>query len=165
MFSAWRRTSSPDGWETVWRVDNAGNVYGDGTVGAGPADLAEWFDTDATDLPYGTVVVLSDDAKAVASSSIADPRVMGVVAKKAAFTMGKSKEEEAVQVLVTLCGRTPVNCTTAGGEIAVGDRLVTSSDGCAQKAGGAPEPGTIIGKAMSSLETGTGLVLVLVNLQ
>jgi hypothetical protein len=57
--------------------------------------------------------------------------------------------------------------TAANGPIKPGDLLTTSEvTGHAMKTTDAARShGTIIGKAMSSLEQGEGLVLVLVNLQ
>jgi hypothetical protein len=54
-----------------------------------------------------------------------------------------------------------------GGRIRPGDLLTTSDHaGLAMRAGDpARANGAILGKAMSSLDAGTGLVLVLVNLQ
>jgi hypothetical protein len=60
-----------------------------------------------------------------------------------------------------------VLATTANGAIAPGDLLTTSDlPGYAMKATDRERsPGAIIGKAMTGLDEGEGLVLVLVNLQ
>jgi len=66
-----------------------------------------------------------------------------------------------------MAGRVYVKAMVAGGAIAPGDLLTTSDvPGHAMRASD-PERafGTVLGKAMSALEEGTGLVLVLVNLQ
>ena len=52
------------------------------------------------------------------------------------------------------------------GAVSVGDMLTTSqTKGHAMKASSEAKPGTIIGKALSSLPAGTGYVDMLVNLQ
>jgi len=52
------------------------------------------------------------------------------------------------------------------GSIAVGDLLVTSDrPGFAMKAGSKTIPGTIVGKALEPLATGSGLIKVLVLLR
>jgi hypothetical protein len=58
-------------------------------------------------------------------------------------------------------------CDASGGAIEPGDMLTTSdTPGHAMKVTDYPRAqGAIIGKAMTSLEEGRGLVLVLVNLQ
>ncbi|KAA0230597.1 hypothetical protein EDS67_06755 [candidate division KSB1 bacterium] len=68
---------------------------------------------------------------------------------------------------VALSGRVYALATAANGPIKPGDLLTTSEvAGYAMKATDVSRShGTIIGKAMSSLENGEGLVLVLVNLQ
>ncbi len=66
-----------------------------------------------------------------------------------------------------MTGRVYVKCTTENGPIAPGDLLTTSAmAGHAMKATDRERShGSVIGKAMTGLETGQGLVLVLVNLQ
>ncbi len=66
-----------------------------------------------------------------------------------------------------MMGRVYVKCTAENGAIQAGDLLTTA--GTRGHAMRADDPdrsfGAVIGKAMTSLEDGTGLVLVLVNLQ
>ena len=69
--------------------------------------------------------------------------------------------------LVAMTGRVYVRCSAENGAITPGDLLTTAAlEGHAMRAtDGARSFGAVIGKAMSSLDEGTGLVLVLVNLQ
>jgi hypothetical protein len=70
-------------------------------------------------------------------------------------------------ISVAIAGRVYVRATSSNGAIRPGD-LLTSSDrpGIAMKATDpARSMGAVIGKAISSLEDGDGLVLTLVNLQ
>ena len=68
---------------------------------------------------------------------------------------------------VAMTGRVWCYVDASFGEVKPGDRLTTSSTpGHAMKADDAARaPGAVIGKAMSGLKDGKGLVLVLVNLQ
>ena len=68
---------------------------------------------------------------------------------------------------IALSGRVWTCCTTAGGPIEPGDLLTTSDRiGCAMKVTDHnAAQGAVIGKAMTSLETGDGMVLILISLQ
>ena len=68
---------------------------------------------------------------------------------------------------MALTGRVWVKCDASAGAIHAGDLLTSSSRaGYAMKASDRERAyGATLGKAMSALESGTGLVLVLVNLQ
>lgn len=68
---------------------------------------------------------------------------------------------------LAMTGRVWVLCDASQGAIRRGDRLTTSATpGHAMRAGDASQSdGAVIGKAMTELSEGTGLVLVLVNLQ
>ena len=69
--------------------------------------------------------------------------------------------------LVAMTGRVYVKASAENGAIQAGDLLTTAGlRGHAMKADDSERSfGSVIGKAMTSLEDGTGLVLVLVNLQ
>ena len=69
--------------------------------------------------------------------------------------------------LVAMSGRVYVRCSAENGAIQPGDLLTTANvAGHAMKATDTELAfGAVIGKAMTSLDAGTGLVLVLVNLQ
>jgi hypothetical protein len=68
---------------------------------------------------------------------------------------------------VAMTGRVWCRADAAGGPIRRGDRLTTSpTPGHAMRVSDESRaPGGVIHKAMTGLEAGTGLVLVLVNLQ
>jgi hypothetical protein len=67
---------------------------------------------------------------------------------------------------VAMSGRVYVRCSAEGGAIRPGDLLTTAGTvGHAMRAGDATRShGAVLGKAMTALDGGTGLVLVLVNL-
>jgi hypothetical protein len=68
---------------------------------------------------------------------------------------------------VALSGRVYAKADTSGGPIRPGDLLTTSErPGHAMRAADRERAGgAVLGKAMTALDEGTGLVLVLVNLQ
>ncbi|HEX8687161.1 MAG TPA: hypothetical protein VF654_11695, partial [Pyrinomonadaceae bacterium] len=106
----------------------------------------------------------------LASTTSYDTAVAGVISEKPGLSLGEAGEGKA---LVATTGRVKVRVDATRGAIKVGDLLVTSDvAGVAMKSqplelGGVPihRPGTIIGKALESLEKGTGEILVLLSLQ
>jgi hypothetical protein len=123
-------------------------------------------------LAPGTVVILdaARDNHVVASAKSYDTRVAGVVSAQPGISLGEAGEGKA---LVATTGRVKVKVDASRGAIHVGDLLVTSDmPGVAMLSkpldlGGVPihRPGTLIGKALESLEKGTGEILVLLSLQ
>ena len=91
----------------------------------------------------------------------------GVYSTQPAFRGGASDGEDLTgKVPLAVVGVVPVKASAEAGPIRPGDRLVTSSTpGHAMR--GAPEApiGTVIGKALSALDAGTGLVQLLAVLQ
>jgi hypothetical protein len=139
----------------------------------GGSDLAEPFEINGHQtLDPGTVVVI-DDAKAGAlkvSNEPYDKRVAGVISGAGGINTGLTLSQKGLSEdgqNVALSGRVYVRATATNGAITPGDLLTTSSlPGHAMKVADADKaPGTVLGKAMSSLKNGEGLVLVLVSLQ
>jgi hypothetical protein len=139
----------------------------------GGSDLVEGFDTvdDKTSEP-GTVVVIdaANAGKLRASHEPYDRKVAGVVSGAGGVQAGLRLGQEGVldgKTPVAMTGRVYVKCSTENGAIQAGDLLTTSATrGRAMRAtDDARANGAVIGKAMSTLESGNGLVLVLVNLQ
>ena len=157
---------------TLFLNTNGGFVSMAGLQISGGADLVEGFDTGDETCEPGTVVVIDPDhlGRLTASTSAYDTKVAGVVSGAGgvdhAVQLGKDHPLDG-DTLVAMTGRVWVHCTVEGGAIAPGDRLTTSGTrGHAMKASdGTRSDGAVLGKAMSSLEEGAGLVLVLVNLQ
>lgn len=137
----------------------------------GGADVAERFEVEGTPAP-GTVLVIDEASpgRLRASSEAYSPRVAGVVSGANALAAGVVLSEDGRvegTAAVALTGRVWVRCDATRAPIAVGD-LVTSADraGYAMKAADRSRAmGSILGKAMTALESGTGMVLVLVSLQ
>ena len=181
----WRTTAAAS---ERMRLTNAGNVgigttnptsklhvVGDvtvtGNINAKWQDVAEWVPS-TQKLAPGTVVILdaARDNHVVASAKSYDTRVAGVVSAQPGISLGEAGEGKA---LVATTGRVKVKVDASRGAIHVGDLLVTSDmPGVAMLSkpldlGGVPihRPGTLIGKALESLEKGTGEILVLLSLQ
>jgi hypothetical protein len=104
------------------------------------------------------------------SVSAYDARVAGIVSGANGINAGISLQQEGVLdggQNVALSGRVYVQADASSGAIKPGDMLTTSDiPGHAMKVGDHTRAqGAVIGKAMSSLPEGRGLVLVLVTLQ
>lgn len=148
---------------------------GDGSVKTltvtGGADLAEPFDLGSADLEPGTVLVIDDTrpGRLRESTEASDRRVAGVISGAGGIQPGISLSQPGVNAgghPVALAGRVYVKADATTGAIRAGDLLTTSARaGHAMRAGDSGSHGAILGKAMSSLTEGRGLVLVLVSLQ
>jgi len=162
------RAISANGQTVTFRVDNSGHVSAPSATLNGGSDLAEQFAVSGAAPEAGTLMVLDADhpGQLKPSSAAYDPKVAGVVSGAGGLEPGLTLAEES-GAPIAIGGRVYVNAEALSTPIHVGD-LLTSSDlaGYAMKAADpARTQGTVIGKAMSNLESGTGLVLVLVNLQ
>jgi hypothetical protein len=138
----------------------------------GGADIVEGFDTGEHALEPGTVVVIDEThpGELRSSSRAYDTRVAGVVSGAGGIAPGLRLGQEGImdgETPVAMSGRVYVRCSAEGGPIRPGDLLTTAArSGHAMRAGAtADSHGAILGKAMGSLDHGTGLVLALVNLQ
>lgn len=139
----------------------------------GGADLAEPFEmSHAKPLPAGALVVIDKDnpGKLKQATEPYDKRVAGVISGAGGVNPGLTLQQEGVLAggqHVALTGKVYALATAANGAIEPGDLLTTSEvPGHAMKATNQTRwSGAVIGKAMSNLNEGEGLVLVLVNLQ
>ena len=135
------------------------------------ADLAEKFPA-SEKLEPGTVVAIDREnaGKLCMSRGSYNRCVAGVVSGANNFSVGAvlgnlPGHEDAPAI--ALSGRVYVRCDATSGPIEPGDLLTTSdTPGHAMKASDSDRAhGAVIGKAMERLDSGKGLVLVLVNLQ
>lgn len=175
---------TPERWQ-FW-VDGEGYTNSRVLRIHGGADLSEGFTvraatgkSKATDTPRDTaplpgMVVCIDPEHAgrlVVSSDAYDKKVAGIISGAGGIhpgmLMGQGGSEADGAQPVALTGRVYGLCTASNGPIEPGDLLTTSeTPGRAMKATNDERSrGAVIGKAMSSLPTGEGLVLVLVSLQ
>jgi hypothetical protein len=157
------------------RTDGMSRVVADVVEINGGMDLSEQFDIDAGGdrVAPGTVVSIDPDVpgRLRPCTDAYDRRVAGVVSGAGGvnpgMVMGQRGSALAGDYPVALTGRVYCQADAAYGAIAPGDLLCTSSTrGHAMKATDfARSQGAILGKAMSGLAHGQGLVLVLVGLQ
>ncbi len=138
----------------------------------GGADLAEPFAMSHEGVEPGTVVVIdaAHPGKLKASTCAYDKKVAGIVSGANGIRPGISMiQEDKLEAgeNVALSGRVYVKADTSAGSIEPGDLLTTSATaGRAMKAADHSQAqGAIIGKAMTPLADGDGMVLVLVSLQ
>jgi hypothetical protein len=138
----------------------------------GGCDLAEPFKMSSKDLPKGAVVVIDEanPGHLKLSESAYDTRVAGIISGANGVNTGVTLTQDGVMEgdqNVALSGRVYVQAEASNGDIKPGDLLTTSATpGYAMKvADHAKAQGAILGKAMTSLAQGKGMVLVLVTLQ
>ncbi|MFH1680901.1 MAG: hypothetical protein ABIH26_09695, partial [Candidatus Eisenbacteria bacterium] len=139
---------------------------------AGGSDLAEPFPISGNEtVMEGAVVVIDEEnpGRLKLSDRGYDRRVAGVVSGAGGLNPGLTLSQRGVTDEgrnVALSGRVYAWADASNGPIGPGDLLTTSSTpGHVMKVTDYDRAhGAVIGKAMSSLESGRGLVLVLVNL-
>lgn len=138
----------------------------------GGADLAEPFAMSQPDVAPGAVVVIDPQhpGRLKLSTVAYDRKVAGIVSGAGGIRPGISLiQEDKLEPgkNVALSGRVYVQADAGNGSIEPGDLLTTSArPGYAMKAtDSARAQGAVLGKAMTALGDGTGLVLVLVTLQ
>ena len=138
----------------------------------GGADVAEPFDISTKEIPKGAVVVIDDQKPGLLKMSDRsyDKRVAGIVSGANGVNPGLTLRQQGVTEggeNVALSGRVYALADASTGPIKPGDLLTTSDTPghCMGVADLAKAHGATIGKAMSALKTGRGMVLVLVSLQ
>ena len=141
----------------------------------GGADLSEKFEVTPAQnqIESGMVVAIDplNPGKLVISARAYDRRVAGVISGaggvQPGMLMGQSGTLADGDLPVALSGRVYVWADASNGAIMPGDLLTTSNrPGHAMKVTDhGKAQGAILGKAMTSLDSGRGLVLVLVTLQ
>jgi len=140
----------------------------------GGADLAEPFQISNSEreVPKGAVVIIDEEnpGHLMLSERAYDTRVAGVVSGAGGVNPGIQLKQTGVLEGgqdVALSGRVYVQADATSAPIKPGDLLTTSdTPGHAMKVTDpARAHGAILGKAMTKLESGRGLVLVLVTLQ
>lgn len=157
--------------QQVFRVEENGEVFADGSFTGGGADFAEMVQPGESDLEPGDVLVIGPDGQMIRSTEVQQATVVGVYSTDPGFVAGKKLNEsgnplEPGQIPLAVVGRVPVKASAENGSIQPGDLLVTSdTPGHAMKANVDPSVGTVIGKALETLEEGTDVIQMLVMLQ
>lgn len=157
----------------VTRVTSTGRVICPVLELTGGSDVAEPFEmTEGKELPAGTLVVIDENnhGRLRPADSPYDARVAGVISGAGGVNPGITLSQRGVNDAgqnVAISGRVYCLADAGYGAIKPGDLLTTSATkGHAMVASDREQAyGAVIGKAMSSLESGAGLVLILVSLQ
>jgi hypothetical protein len=174
-----------DSWK--FSVSAAGDVYADGAYHCGqsgggepgtcviqnsPADFAEMLPASAN-LQAGDVLIIGRDGKLARSTQPYQTTVVGVYSTRPGYLGGGQHWGKDDYAPLAIAGVIQVKASAENGAIYPGDSLTTSSTpGYAMKA--APltlngitfyPSGVVIGKALERLETGTGLIQMVVTLQ
>jgi hypothetical protein len=162
---------------TDWKfwVDNQGVTHTKVLEILGGSDLSETFDVDSgiDALQPGMTVCIDPEheGRLMLSRAPYDRRVAGIVSGAGGVNpgmlMGQKGSAASGEHPVALTGRVYCWVDAQYGAVEAGDLLTTSpTAGHAMKAQDATRAqGAVLGKAMGSLDSGRGLVLVLVGLQ
>jgi len=153
-------------YDLRFRVTYQGNVRADGSFSGGGADFAEMLPAQPG-IEAGDVLVIGSDGLLTRCTQAFTTAVMGVYSTKPGFIGGASDEDDSNgKIPLAIMGVVPVKASAENGAIQPGDLLVASSTpGHAMRAGENPPIGTVIGKALAALQTGTGVIQILVTLQ
>ena len=139
----------------------------------GGADLAEHFATaDKAPVKPGTVMVIDahHPGKLKVSGAAYDGKVVGIVSGAGGVNTGLTlRQDDTLEgdLVVAIAGRVYCKAEAHSAPIEPGDLLTTSNvAGHCMKASDREQAyGAVIGKALTGLDKGEGLVLVIVNLQ
>jgi hypothetical protein len=171
------RYAAVSGWDMAGKL--AGRFQGDvevtGDIRLTNADCAEEFDLSSTDFTEpGTVMVLNQAGNLEQSHEAYDKKVAGVVSGigdyKPAIVLDKKEnitDNINKRIPIALIGKVYCKVDATYSSIEIGDLLTTSTTrGYAMKADDHHKAfGSVIGKALKSLQEGKGLIPVLVALQ
>ncbi|MGB7489280.1 MAG: hypothetical protein WBN62_03010, partial [Thermoanaerobaculia bacterium] len=145
---------------------------GGGDIILSNADAAEDFEVaNAAEASAGTVMVLAHDGRLEPCAGAYDRRVVGVVSGAGQYRPGivfdRGESAAEGRVPISIMGKVSCRVDARYGSIRVGDLLTSSpTAGCAMKASDPLQAsGSILGKALSTLDDGEDLVEMLVSLQ
>lgn len=175
-------------FDVQFRVDGDGRAYSDeGFTGSG-ADFAEMVKvagrTDNVEPGDVMVISASSDRAMEKSTTARSTLVMGIYSTKPGF-IGSERDwsvggpDESTQrnlkiadmkdafneVPLAVVGIVPCKVSAENGSIRRGDLLVTAATPGHAMRDDDPKNGTIVGKALGTLDSGTGMIKVLVTLQ
>ena len=158
-------------WPGSYKLYVNGNVYVKGTYSSPYCDIAELYEPsqESDELEPGDIVILDEMEemkikKSDSPYSPYSPLVVGVVSTNPNMTMGVLEDNQD-HPPVALLGRVPTKVTTENGPIKIGDYIVSSSKpGYGMRCEDFTQcQGAIIGKALQKLESGEGIVEVLID--
>jgi cytoskeletal protein CcmA (bactofilin family) len=168
------RVKIGDYWVKRFRVDGSGRVYANNGYATGGADFAESFAVagDKTAYEPGDVLVIDPSAtrRLTRASQSYSTLVAGVYSTRPgvmASPYDMDDENLKKEVPLAVVGVVPCKVSAENGPIAIGDLLVTASlPGYAMKGSDRGRMlGAVIGKALQSLDSGAGVIQILVSLQ
>jgi hypothetical protein len=164
--------NSPGGNVGIGTLTPQNTLDVNGIIITGGSDLAEPFKMGGNKIPLGAVVVIDEEhpGQLKMSTMAYDTHVAGIVSGANGIHPGIALEQTGALdggQNVALTGRVYVLADAAHGAIRPGDLLTTSdTPGHAMKViDHARAQGAILGKTMTGLSKGKGMVLVLVTLQ
>jgi hypothetical protein len=142
-------------------LDVTGSIRYSGNLTGYGADVAELVFVDGV-VEAGDVVIITGEERVSKSSVPYDARVAGIVSTDPSHLLSADRGD----IPLALAGRVPVKVSAENGPIRYGDLLTTSSTPgyamrCVSRTACA---GVMVGKAMGSLDEGTGLITALVML-
>jgi hypothetical protein len=159
---------------SLWRVDSTGQgFFANGTM-MGGVDFAESFQVEGERDQYEPGDVMAIDPTGTRRMNLArepySSRVAGIYSTKPGILATPYEMDDpriAAEIPLAIVGVVPCKVTAENGPIAPGDLLVTSSTpGHAMKGTDRFRmTGSVVGKALGSLSSGTGIIEVLVSLQ
>ncbi len=134
-----------------------------GTGGPPVFDVAEHMKVEGPFEAGDAVVVKPDGSGVLVRSSVpSDPKVIGVISGSPLLALGR----EEIGPAIAMAGQVVVNASTENGPLRPGDLVVTASlPGHVMKAPAQPVPGTVVGKVLQGLESGTGKIRIVVMLR
>jgi hypothetical protein len=166
-----------NGTQLAFKVDNAGNVYADGTFQSPAADFAELLPGTAGLEPGDVLAVGPDGLVTLASADIATA-VIGVYSTQPAFLGGVSatRRQQQGSVPVAIMGVVPVKVTAENGPIRPNDVLAVSRTRTGHATRAVPlfvvaggesvfAGGTLVGRALEGLSSGDGVIRALIQLR
>jgi hypothetical protein len=168
--------TSGTGGAVVVRNDNGDDTIlldgEEGDIVLSNADAAEEFTlAGAAEPTPGAVMVLTDDGAVRPCTDAYDERVVGAVAGAGAYrpaiVLDRRPRGAGRRVPISMLGKVTCKADAAHASIGVGDLLTTSpSPGCAMRVVDRGRAlGAVLGKALTPLAAGEGLVDVLVGLR
>jgi hypothetical protein len=158
--------SASDGFVVL----STGEVRSSVGFGTPSGTFAVMMDVKGAEANYepGDVLIASDTGKGTMERSAMSysRAVVGVYSASPGFVGGQPvSDEQASGVPVVILGVVPCKVSAENGAIHPGDLLVTSSTLTHAMRADNPSRGTVLGKALESLDEGMGTIQVLVTLQ
>jgi len=153
---------------TNYNVQVNGNVWANSYSGPG-CDIAELYQVNSNSIAEsGDIVVLDKDNEMSIkkSSKPYSAMAIGVISTNPNLTMGAFKGVDGKNYLpVALLGRIPTKVIVENGPIEIGDNIVSSSkSGYGMRCDDYDKcKGAIIGKALQKLDSGEGIIEVLIK--